>query len=142
MSYEHIWVVIGVLALCAWMGLTVWARHLRDKKRMALREMIHRERMAALEKGVDLPELPVDVAGGAAETGDGPAWVGRAALLAGLTLVCAGIGMAAAFGFTPDTSEMGGMRDLAPLGLLPVFAGIGLLLFFVLDRRTRRPPGA
>lgn len=140
MSYEHVWAVIGILALCAFAALVVWARHLREKKRVEVREMVHRERLAALEKGQPLPEVPGETAtaGGA----DPAAWVGPAALLAGLALLFAGIGFAAAFGFTPNTPETRGMQDLAAMGFLPAFTGLGLLLFYVLDRRNRRPPGA
>lgn len=141
MSYEQVWAVIVILTLCAWGALWVWARHLRERKRVAVREMVHRERLAALEKGQPLPEVPGEAAAGEAGS-DGAAWVSRASLLAGLGLVFSGLGFAVAFALIPATPEMGGMRELAPMGLLPVFTGLGLLLFYVLDRRSRRPPGA
>jgi len=50
MSYEQVWVLIGVLAIGFWGGLAIWSRHLREVKRLKVREMIHRERMAALER--------------------------------------------------------------------------------------------
>lgn len=138
MSYEHVWAMIGILAVSAGAALAVWARHLREAKRVAVREMLHRERVAALEKGQPLPEVPAET--GAADGGDPAAWIGRTALLVGLALLFAGIGFGAAFGLVPDTPETMGMQELAPLGLLPAFTGVGLLLFYLLDRRSRRPP--
>lgn len=133
MSYEHVWALVVLFALAIAAGLTVWARHLREAKRLALREMVHRERMAALEKGTALPELPND---------PGPSGVdqlSRAALLGGLVLVFGGFGLLAALGRVPDTPEMGDLRDLATMGLLPIFAGFGLLLFAILDHWFRQP---
>lgn len=140
MSYEQTWAVISILMLACAAALAIWARHLREKKRVAIREMVHRERLAALEAGQPLPEASEPV--GTAAAGDPAAWVGRAALLAGLALLFAGIGFAAAFGFTPATPQTVGMQELAPMGFLPAFTGLGLLLFYLLDRRNRRPPGA
>lgn len=140
MSYDHVWAAIGVFTLCAWAALTIWARHLRDAKRVAMREMIHRERMAALEKGQPLPEVPAEAASGAERGMDAAAWVSRAALLAGLALVFAGIGLLVSFSLTPNRPETAGLGDLASMGFLPIFTGVGLLLFYVLDRRSRRLP--
>lgn len=136
MSYEHIWALVVLLAIATAAGLLVWARHLKEGKRLALREMIHRERMAALEKGVALPELPADPA----PTG-GSDYLTRAALLGGLVLVFGGFGLLAALGRVPDTAQVGDLRDLATLGLLPVFTGFGLLLYSVIDRLSRRSVG-
>lgn len=136
MTYEQIWAVWMLLALAVAAGLAIWAKHLRESKRLALREMIHRERMAALEKGVALPELPPDPAPSSAA-----GQLGRAALLGGLVLVFGGLGLLAALGRIPDTAEMGDLRDLASLGMLPIFIGFGLLLYTLLDRWSRQPDG-
>ncbi|HEX6199391.1 MAG TPA: DUF6249 domain-containing protein [Thermoanaerobaculia bacterium] len=138
MSYEQVWIAIFVPALLAAAALAVWARHLRESKRVAEREMIHRERMAALEKGLALPELPAGLRAPGELSGNGRAWVSQAALLAGLTLLFGGIGLFLAFFIIPDTPETAGMQAIAPVGLMPAFAGVGLLLFYVLDRRARR----
>jgi hypothetical protein len=143
MSYEHIWVLIGVFALALWAGLVIWARHLREKKRLAVREMIHKERMAALEKGTDLSELPADLAHGA-ETGgenattDPGHWIQRAALAAGFLLILGGIGMGLGFQMLPSTPELRDLQAMAPLGAIPILVGIGLLLYGWIDRRLFR----
>lgn len=135
MTYEQIWAVWVLLALAVAAGLAIWAKHLREAKRLALREMIHRERMTALEKGVALSDDPARPETTAASH------LGRAALLGGLVLVFGGFGLLAALGRIPDTAEMGDLRDLASLGMLPVFTGFGLLLYALLDRWSRQPDG-
>lgn len=138
MSYEQVWMAILIPALLAAAALAVWARHLREAKRVAEREMLHRERMAALEKGAALPELPAGLRGAGEETGNGRAWVSQAALLAGLTLLFAGVGLFVAFIMIPDTPKGDGLHSIAPVGLIPALAGLGLLLFYDFDRRARR----
>lgn len=135
MSYEQVWALVALLTLAVAAGLLLWNRHLRETKRLALREMIHRERMTALEKGTALPELPTDPGPPRADH------LSRAALLGGLVLVFGGFGLLAALGRVPDTAEVGGLRDLATLGMLPVFTGFGLLLYAVIDRLSRRSDG-
>lgn len=141
MAYEQVWMVILIPALFAGVAFAVWARHLKETKRVAKREMLHRERMAALEQGVALPELAEGSPNTGQGAGNGRGWVAQAALLAGLTLLFGGVGFVAAFYFTPSTPETVGMRELAPMGFIPAFAGLGLLIFYVLDRRTRRHAG-
>lgn len=143
MSEAHFWVLIAVLTAAAWGAVTVWARHLAQDKRLEVRRMIHRERMAALEKGVNLADLPDDLArvpaGGPGEPEGNDAglpWVQRSSLAAGLTLVFVGLGMYVGFLLVPDTPELADLGDMAFLGVIPVFAGIGVLLFWWLDRRA------
>ena len=113
------------------------ARHLRERKRLAVREMIHQERMAALEKGAKLSELPADLAKGAdpaAETRAGGQWVQRAALAGAFILILGGIGMSLGFLLMPQTPELGDLHQMAPLGAIPVLVGLGLLLYAWVDR--------
>jgi len=138
MSYEHVWAMIVILTVCAGAALAIWSRHLREAKRVAMREMVHRERMAALEKGQPLPEVPAEVASSIERGADPVSWVGRAALLAGLALTFAGVGLLISFSLAANRPETAGLGDLASMGFLPIFTGFGLLLFYVLDRRARR----
>ena len=138
MSYEHIWAIVGLLVLAAGAALAIWGRHLHEAKRLALREMIHRERMAALEKGVALPELPADRE---REGSAGSDLLGKAALLGGLVLVFGGLGLLAALFMVPDNPRVGDLRGLTTLGFLPIFTGVGLLLYAWLERRAAREAG-
>lgn len=141
MSYEQVWIAIFVPGLLAAAALAVWARHLRESKRVAEREMIHRERLAALEKGAALPELLAGLRAPGDPPGNGRGWVSQAALLAGLALLFAGVGLFVAFTMIPEAPKGDGLHSLAPVGLIPAFAGLGLLLFYDLDRRARRHAG-
>lgn len=140
MSYEQVWVLIGVLAVAFWGALAIWSRHLREAKRLKVRDMIHRERMAALEQGKDLSELPGDIVEIPHEEPgqDAAVWVHRAALAAGLALVFVGIGTVLGFHLMPETKELADIHAMAPIGLLPVFGGVGLLVFWWVDRRQKR----
>src|SRR5712692_2515098 len=71
-------VAIVLVALIAYMGFRQWLRHHR-------RVMIHRERLAAVEKGIEVPPLEREV--------QRNAWnVQRILLLAGLSWISLGIG--------------------------------------------------
>ena len=139
MSYEYAWIPIALLALAGAVALAAWSRHLRESKRLALREMIHRERLVALEKGVPLPNL--EAAPMEAASADGAiVWVERLALLGGLALLFTGIGQVVALNLLPATAPLGGqgLRVTAALGLMPASTGVGLLLYVWLSRRAGR----
>ena len=143
MSYEQVWFSILVATVALVAGLVIWARHLRENKRLALRELIHEERMTALEKGGALPELPPELA---RQSGSDPEteavqvgrWVQRAALAAGLVLVLGGAGMWIAFQMLPGTPELRDLQRMAPIGAIPMLVGVGLLLYTWVDRRLFR----
>jgi hypothetical protein len=141
MSYEQVWAVVTFLAVLGGVALAIWARHLREAKKVALREMIHRERMAALEKGVELPELPGDVVGQERGAADGSPWVRSAALLAGVVLLLGGLGLSVSFLLIGPGTNVSDLSLLWPLGLIPAFTGVGLLLYYLLERLAGRPPG-
>ena len=135
MDYEHVWVLIALLGV----AVIIWARHLRERKRLAVREMIHLERMAAIEKGATLSELPADLASGAdpaEEARTGGQWVQRAALAGAFILILGGVGLSLGFLLLPQTPELGDLHQMAPLGAIPVLVGFGLLLYAWVDRRV------
>ena len=97
-------------------GVVIW--QLRSRKRERMVDRIHRERLAAIEKGLPLPELP------AYEDPSGmwrlnPKW----ALGWGVVSVMAGIGWMVAV--TQDWQ----------VGLIGIFLGVGLWLHYWLTRR-------
>lgn len=143
MSYEQVWFSILVITFALGVALAIWARHLREKKRLEVREMIHEERMAALEKGTALAELPADLARGDATGAGGERsaegrWVQRSALAAGLILVLGGLGVMVAFSALPSTPELRDLTRMAPVGVIPILVGVGLLLYAWVDRRLFR----
>jgi hypothetical protein len=111
---------IIVAALAAAFVAFLYFRHVGRQRRL---EIIHEERLAAMEKGIPLPEFPID-----------PPTVRRppdprAPLLHGIAwLALGGGGMAALRLFNPLPNG----PALWPLPLPLALLGIGLILFYAL----------
>lgn len=126
--------VLGLL------GASILRRHLREAKLVRLREIAHRERMMALERGAPLPDTDVQrieslLGDGAATDSDRPCapsshWVRLAALALGLVCVFGGAGSLPGFYYLSDAEASG----MWPIGLIPLFIGAGLLIFVRLSR--------
>jgi len=115
---------IIVTALVA--GLLGWL-YLKHKERIRRLELVHQERLAAMDKGVPLPELPLD-----------PVRVPRAPdphtpLIIGIVLTMFSLGGMVALHLVPSATLWGADFWLAPLpiGLM----GIGLVLYYALFGR-------
>jgi hypothetical protein len=131
-------VALIVTALIAFAAFNLW---LRQQRRL----IVHRERLAALEKGVDLPSLALD--------GRQNVWnVQRILLLAGLCWIAIGISTFAVleqlityapplppleatveFWRIPPVSFI--PRGLQAIGLLPLGLGIAHLIVYFIERR-------
>jgi hypothetical protein len=144
MDYEFYWVLFGLALVFGWAGLAIWARYLRNKQRARYREMIHKERMAAIEKGIPMGEIPeagemdtiVDEKQEGTSHTQAVRWVRLGSLGFGLLLFFFGIGFFIAFNIIPDTPSTRGMQEVASLGFIPALSGLGLLAFFLLTRRA------
>ena len=112
-----------VMALAA-----VWIAYLflRYRERQRRLDVLHRERMAAMDKGIPLPELPL-------ETQKAPPDP-RMPLLHGIVWLAFGIGGVAALAAIGPVRNM---PSLWPFALPLVFLGAGLILYYVLASRTR-----
>jgi hypothetical protein len=140
-AFSLLFLIVLVLGL---VGFNLWRRNLWQDKQLRLREIIHAERMLAMEKNLPLPEADEekywDAIGGLGlaatqETRGGVFWVRLLALCLGLTCLFAGAGVVTAFlVITPESQDTRAMASAWPLGLIPVFVGIGLLLFFLLSK--------
>jgi len=112
-----------------WAFFGLLARRMRDKGKLARLEMAHKERMAAMEKGIPLPELP-----------DLEHHFGRGRdprqtlLLGGILCIFLGAGTMLAFLLAPNLN----LRDLWPVPLPLIFLGAGQLLYrYLTSDRTR-----
>ncbi len=136
-----LWFAIALLVI-GLSGAAILRRHLREAKLLRLREISHKERMMAMERGLPLPNggaerLDSLLIGG---EGAGPSsdrmsaaraqWTRLAALALGLTLFFGGIGSLPGIYFQSDPQVSGTW----PLGLVPILIGVGLLLFVHLSR--------
>lgn len=117
-------------------------RHLHEAKLLRLREIVHIERMKALERDQPLPEEDAEALAGLLHHGpaSGPTSdnaraakeriIRLTALCLGLTSFLGGIGLTAGLHVQadPDVSGMWG------IGLVPTLIGIGLMMFVRLSK--------
>ena len=111
---------IIVAAIAAAIVAYLYFKHLARQHRL---EVIHRERLVAMEKGIPLPELPLDPV--AVPKPRDP----RAPLVHGIVWTAFGVGGIAALvlmGRPPNGPP------LWPLPLPLLFLGVGLILYYAL----------
>jgi Domain of unknown function (DUF6249) len=126
-SFGAVW-IFG----CAIVAIVIW--HLRSKRGMERMNLVHQERMKAMEKGVPLPEFPeldreqsrIDIS----PLQVNPRWpIGLGALF-----VCAGLGFIFAMRLSGDDA----LAKMWSMGMIGVFVGIGFILFYYLTRRPEK----
>jgi hypothetical protein len=101
--------------------LNVWVIHRRKQQVL---EQWHKERMAAMEKGLPLPEIRADL------VGDETPSVARS-LRSGISLVLIGIVVYAA-------TARGIDEDLALFGLIPCAVGVANLIYAAIISRRKQ----
>jgi len=111
------------IALVAYAGYRGWLRHQR-------RAMVHRERLAAIEKGVDLPSLDQELRRSS--------WnVQRTLLLAGLIWlslgICAFVTLSAILD-SPANAKLEVPRGIQWIGLGPAAIGVSHLVVYLVGK--------
>jgi hypothetical protein len=133
-------VAILVLGL---VGANLLRRHLREAKQLRLREIIHEERMQAMEHSAPLPGVDdAALIGQLIEgIGDSPGNDSRGLTMAVLwvRIVALCVGLASFFGGIATCVGMFLVNDPEfsnywAMGLIPTLIGLGLLIFFVMSR--------
>jgi hypothetical protein len=128
-------IVVSVILGVA--GYVLLRRYLWAQAAMKRREMAHKERILAMEKGIPLDGLaPIDDLADGLERAPmsqerALALTRLAALGVGLFFLTTGLGVLLGFRYA-------GMTDLSSIwsiGLIPILGGVGLLLFVALSRR-------
>ena len=130
-AFGAVWVFgFAAVLLIAW--------HLRNKRRLEKFKIIHEERMKAMEKGIPLPEFPEleepesKIIGKALATNiEAKPWNPRWPLGVGALLIMGGLGTAVAMKMSSDSAFH---SELWPFGLIAVFLGVGMFLFYYLTR--------
>jgi hypothetical protein len=113
-----------LISLVGYVGFQQWLRHQR-------RVLIHRERLAAVEKGIELPPVEQEV--------QRRSWnVQRILLLAGLTWISLGIGAfvllsALLANGSPAVDEL--PRGIQWIGVAPVGIGLSHLIVYAVGKR-------
>jgi len=120
-------VALVVVALIGYLAFLQWLRHHR-------RVMIHRERLAAVEKGIELPPLEQEA--------QNRSWnVQRILLLAGLTWISLGVGafvvLTALLSYPSHAAN-----EIPPgiqwIGVAPAAVGVSHLIVYVVGKRRER----
>lgn len=136
-----IWIAISILVL-GLSGAAILRRHLREAKLLGLREISHKERMAAMEREIPVSNPNADRidsllgAREEARTDSGRMsrtsvhWVRLVALALGLTFLLGGAGAVPGLYYLADPEASG----MWPLGLVAISIGTGLLIFVRLSR--------
>src|SRR6187549_501596 len=110
---------IPIVAIILGIGigmLSIWSEH---KRKSQLLEQNHRERMQAIEKGIELPPLPPNLVG----MSNGPSTASAAkSLRSGVMLLLIGILLFFAI-------DVAGGREGALFGLIPAAVGVANLLY-------------
>ncbi len=115
------------LIVIALAGAFVGWLYLRHKERQRRMDIVHQERLVAMDKGIPLPELPAEPARPPSDP--------REMLVHGIAWVAMGLGGILALRLT--AMEMDGM-PLWPLPLPLFLLGVGLILFYVLVTHRSR----
>ena len=116
-------IVLVILAIITYMGYREWMRHQR-------RELLHKERLSAIEKGMDVPSIDQQIRRGS--------WnVQRTLLLAGLIWISLGVSAFVALsavlsGPSPDRDIPEGAQWI---GLAPTLIGISHLIVYAAGKK-------
>jgi hypothetical protein len=120
-------IVLIIIALVGYMGFREWLRHQR-------RALLHKERLAAIEKGVDVPSLDQEI--------KRSTWnVQRVLLLAGLIWISLGVALfvvlsALIAAAKPDVDIPQGAQWI---GLAPTLIGLSHLIVYVAGKKKEKP---
>jgi hypothetical protein len=121
MRPEIIGVFIPIVAIVMGIGigmLSIWSEH---KRKSQLLEQNHRERMHAIEKGIELPALPPNLVG--MSMGNGPSTASAAkSLRSGIMLTLIGVLLYVAI------DRAGGFEG-ALFGLIPAAVGVANFVY-------------
>jgi hypothetical protein len=126
---------VGMLWIFGWLVFFLVLKAMADRNRRHKLDLIHKERLAAMEKGIPMPELPeYEVPQPRLGIADRLALNPRWPLGLGTISILLGLGVSVALYFSGDSYH----NEVWPFGLIGVFLGVGLYLHFALTRRDDR----
>jgi hypothetical protein len=123
MDIEQMALMIPILGIVLGVGIAIVAIVTSHREKLKRAELRHRERMSAIEKGLEMPpdNEPAPRRGSYLRSGLISLFIGIVLYFALLDLVGS---------------------DVALFGLLPAAIGIGSLIsYFIEERKARTPPG-
>ena len=120
--------IIGVIcAVGLPLSIPIVYLGLNYERRRRMMELHHKERMAAIERGMEIPPLPSEVAS--------PPPPRRSTLLPGLIWLL--VGLALTVGLSQINTSTG--MHLGVWGLVPAAVGAAYLLYYFLEGRKNLP---
>jgi hypothetical protein len=128
--------IIGPIWVFGWALIFYLFYREKTKRRLHVFDLIHKERMQAIEKGLPYPELPPYMI----EEEDSrslqvrPVSPRRIAGLA-IVVILGGSGALTALNMSQDRY----LQSLWSMGLIPIFLGVGLLLYAWINRNGETP---
>ena len=124
--------LIPIVAIVMGVGIGMLAIWIDYRKKREIFELHHKERLLAIERGMEVPALPEALFDGgrrpAAVTGPGDY------LRRGLLWLLVGMAITAALAMSESVSR-------AVWGLIPIAVGMAYLIFYATDVRMRRAGG-
>lgn len=131
MFYDYAPALLFIFLVLALVALALLRTYLVSKRRLQVRELVHRERMQAIERGTEIPDAEaveelLDGSGSPMTSRISIVWLRLVALCVGLAALFGGVGMCVGFLLTNND-----LREIWSLGLMPAFVGFGLLLFYI-----------
>jgi uncharacterized protein DUF6249 len=127
METQKLALLIPILGIILGIGIAMLAIFLQYRKRKETFALYHQERMAALEKGVDLPPLPEYLL-----SDEGPAFRSyhpRRHLLKGLIWLFTGIGLGVALWPTAGF-------EYSLFSLIPIGVGLAHLIYYFVEGKA------
>lgn len=116
-------VLIPIFSVAAVFSVPIIWIVLNYRKRRRLMELYHTERMAAIERGMELPPLPIDLI-------DGRSSRRRSSLLPGLVWFFIGLAVFAGWLMTDFDDDLPVIGGLVPLGI-----GLAYLIYYGVEGR-------
>ncbi len=116
--------LIPIVAIIMGIGSGIVALALDHQKKTRIFELHHKERMLAIERGMEVPPLPPELIQGR----DKPRGTLASSLRWGLIWLFLGIAIVIGQLFN-------GRADIAVWALMPVAVGLALLVYYVIGRR-------
>ena len=125
------WLTASLVAVLWFFAHRARARQAHEV-RLAEAEQDHRERMVALEQGLELPPRLVQDP----DPLEAQLVMARRALILGVLLLAAGAGWGLGLFLMQETPQNLGMREMYPLSLVPISLGAALLVLARVLRRS------
>lgn len=133
MGPEVLALLIPIFAIVMGVGIGMLGLWLDYRKKREIFELHHKERMAAIEKGMDLPPLPPELFRDSRRRREPADYLRR-----GLVWLLVGIAIVAALLATPGAGQRAALW-----GLLPAAVGLAQLIFYFVEcRKPRTHTGA